>query len=122
MMLHKTCPTWGETVCGKALFAVNPPKAAERWHSVTCPKCLRNHSKRRKNNAKLNPPVRAIFTGGPIYEDCDLGPVLHYGMTGYFQGVCYENGENLPPFSGRFIPDDSGFKPISLTIVDIYLP
>jgi hypothetical protein len=38
--IHKTCPSWGETVCRRGLFVTRPPKTTERWNRVTCPKCL----------------------------------------------------------------------------------
>jgi len=39
--VHKTCPSWGVTVCGLQLYQRRPPKTAERWdRGVTCTKCL----------------------------------------------------------------------------------
>lgn len=39
-IIHKTCASWGETVCGKEIFAVKSPKITERWDRTTCKKCL----------------------------------------------------------------------------------
>lgn len=43
-VVHKTCPTWGETLCRKTLFGSRPVKTSNRWDAVTCPDCLANRT------------------------------------------------------------------------------
>ena len=52
--VHKTCPSWGETVCGIQLYA-RAPKIVERWDRTTCKLCLSLH----KPNAKAETSERS---------------------------------------------------------------
>jgi hypothetical protein len=45
--VHKTCPSWGETQCGKALLTGNDPVSVLDWQRVTCPECLVGAPKKR---------------------------------------------------------------------------
>jgi len=46
-VVHKTCPTWGETRCKLELFVANNPRTSERWRDVTCLSCLMTRPKRK---------------------------------------------------------------------------
>ena len=51
-VVHKTCPTWGLTECGKDLYFAfdgGEPclRTTLRWPRVTCPDCIATRSKRR---------------------------------------------------------------------------
>jgi DNA-binding HxlR family transcriptional regulator len=37
-IIHKTCPTWGLTECGKSLLG--RIVTTTRWANTTCPRCL----------------------------------------------------------------------------------
>lgn len=43
-VIHKTCPTWGVTQCGRYLFTCvlqGIRDTSYRWRDVTCKTCLR---------------------------------------------------------------------------------
>jgi hypothetical protein len=43
--VHKTCPTWGRTQCGKEVWECNP-KTSYRWCDVTCKTCIKQKQPR----------------------------------------------------------------------------
>lgn len=46
-IIHKTDPTWGQTVCQQPLWSENRPIIATSysWDTVNCDACLRRYSK-----------------------------------------------------------------------------
>lgn len=48
-LIHKTCASWGVTNCNKQLFVQRPPRVTERWDRTTCPKCLTQRPKKKRN-------------------------------------------------------------------------
>lgn len=52
LKIHKTCPTWGETICYRPIFVTEwkkRPITTYEWKHVTCKICL-NHKRKIKNN------------------------------------------------------------------------
>lgn len=53
-LVHKTCPTWGETQCHLTLFPLSgySRETSYRWSDVTCPKCLVEKPRKAKSVRK----------------------------------------------------------------------
>jgi len=47
-IIHKTCPTWGVTVCWKNIFAIKQIKTSNKWRDITCSVCLKDKPKNKK--------------------------------------------------------------------------
>lgn len=60
LVVHKTCPSWGETQCGASLFtAAPPPHAVFKWKGVTCKECLKLRGVQMPRDKGIKQAVRA---------------------------------------------------------------
>jgi len=71
-IVHKTCPTWGETVCGRSMIGTRHYAAASlRWEKVTCASCLKNRPVRADALVRTAPKALELVLL-PHMESCNL--------------------------------------------------
>ena len=62
MKIHKTCPTWGITVCNLSLFDNTFLETSYKWENVSCRKCLKKRIPRvkKENFAKSKAIIKKL--------------------------------------------------------------